>query len=154
MRILDRPWLHANLVRAISSLSVLALVAALAFASSALDAAPAKADTQWFGSFLGKTYRTDEGSYPQGYIVGYGFVYGNCYGGIWGETYYGGVGSFSELWTDKLDLHNGSYQWVFEGWHYSSPPSTYVHRYNARCTRGSTNHWPNNSYVGTTSDGF
>ncbi len=116
---------------------------------------PARADTQWFGSYQGKTYRTDFDYYAVGFVWGVGgWIYEYCGGGVWGETYYGGSGSSSALWTDSKELVNGSFQWVYKGYSYSSSPSTYVHKYNGHCSRGATDHYPNGSYVGTTSDGF
>lgn len=139
-----RTWLIATMFG-------LALVAV----SLASKPAPAFGDTQWFGSYMGKTYLTEFDYYPVGYNWGLGgWIYGYCGGAVWGETYYGGSGSYSALWTDKYDLKNGTFQWLYQGYTYSSAPSTYVYKHNSRCSRGATDHYSNGSYVGTTSDGF
>ena len=63
-----RTWLIATMFG-------LALVAV----SLASKPAPAFGDTQWFGSYMGKTYLTEFDYYPVGYNWGLGgWIYGYC----------------------------------------------------------------------------
>lgn len=136
-------------------ISLAAFLVVLALAAGAGPRA-VSADTQWYGSSYGKTYRNNWGWYPVSQIAD-----AWCGGGAWGGTYndYYYVTKRAALWTEKWDRDF----WGFWGWRYQGYTVQYAYgyspaettQYNARCTRGATDHrivtW---GHYWTTSDGF
>ena len=130
------------------------ILAAVLGSATALGAASsARADTQWFGAFQGKTYRNNYGNFQTGPIT---FAY--CAGGAWGGTYNATSTAMSaDLRTDKWATSVGIWGWRggARDWRSSAggAPAEVV-AYNGQCSRGITDHNGNFSYVGTTSDGY
>jgi hypothetical protein len=137
-----------------------AIAALICFSAMVVQVGAASADTQYFGSYYGKTYRNNWGNYQTSTIGTYAY----CGGGAWGGTYNDSVSSQKRvsLWRDSLELTFwGWYDWVYKGYSdgYSSGfAGAETNVYQGHCTRASSDHysWNGSSWynLGSTSDGF
>lgn len=155
-------------IRWLMSLVVIAVVAGSVGITNGRPVRVASAyDNYWYigsGFYLGKAWRNNWRSDPL-----YDSTYWGCYGGIWSGIYaYSGVPTTvrTRLWDDEWGHWNNpwwpfdqDWRWLYNGFmpNADGDPYAETNHYNARCTRGASDHYYYSSgwvYIGMSSDGF